>query len=121
MFADLLDVDQVNRASLAFLIDGPVCGAQTDRSVPSPFSLQDVVSVSGMARAAARPPRLQVNPKRELLDDVPRYLRELFLGVSTIQRALTECTHPGEQSRPITDSRSFSLLRSDSDRIAQSS
>jgi hypothetical protein len=81
MFVDLLYVDQVNRASLAFLIDGPACGAQANCPIPFPLSLQAVVSVSpDDPRGGKSLHGYKVNPKRELLDDVPRYLRELFLG-----------------------------------------
>jgi hypothetical protein len=50
---------------------------------------------------------------------VPRYLRELFLGcVRQFNAHSRSVPHTGEQSRPICDSRSFSLFGSDSDRIA---
>jgi len=48
---------------------------------PLHFPLQDVVSVtSDSPRGSKALHGYQVHPKRELLDDVPRYLRQLLLG-----------------------------------------
>ena len=55
MLVDLLDVDQVNRTGLTFLIDGSVCSIETNCPIPAPFSLQDMVSVSWNGPRGGKP------------------------------------------------------------------
>ena len=55
MFVDLLDVDQLNGASLTFLVYSPVRIAQTDCPVPFPSPFKMWSRYPGIARAVANP------------------------------------------------------------------
>jgi hypothetical protein len=81
MLVDLLNVDCAKHARLTLLVDSSVCVAQANCPIPVPLSPQAVVSVSRDGpRGGKSLHGDKVNSQRELLYDVPRYLRELFLG-----------------------------------------
>ena len=108
MLVDLLYVNRANRAVLPLLVDGPIRIAQTNCPIPFPLPLQAVVSVSWDGpRRGDTFHRHKINPQRELLDDVPRYLRELFLGrVRQFDAHAPECTPHRGTIKPICRMRS---------------
>lgn len=91
MLVHLFDEDGLDDSAFAFDVDNPVGIAETDSAIPEPLAFEAVIAI-----ARDRASRLkafesdQVNPKRELADDVLWELLELVLRGSrqfNIQRA----------------------------------